>query len=282
MSYCTVAQIDMLTERFKDIEVELYTLRRSLCPSPTEPQHEDWNFTNLEPLDPDRVSRLTAAGDPSALLTALEGELREAITEGTVRFGVDCNKGNRRAIFQFPVARDIYDWFFNGRTGYRAQFWAGPVIGDRHNRRIVQRLRNALEGLPEEIIAREIDVEIIGAPREEIDKGPVRLRRETVLKSLDPQVAKIWICERLIQTNGSNPHPTLAAEIAQRHLPKLEIPRWASAEKDGHIGEGVRAPYPEEPSGWLDLKGGFIGSDEVYQLKCPTKRSNDLCERGWT
>lgn len=36
MSYYTAAQIDALTERFKDITSELYMLRQSLCSSPTD------------------------------------------------------------------------------------------------------------------------------------------------------------------------------------------------------------------------------------------------------
>lgn len=46
----------------------------------------------------------------------------------------------------------------------------------------------------------------------------------------------------------------------------------------GDIGEGMRAPYPDEPECWLDLKGGFVGLDSVYQLKSPA----DLFKRGWT
>jgi hypothetical protein len=217
-------------------------------------------------------------------LGALETELRGAIDKHTARFGVDYNDGNPRAIIQFPVAPHTYDWFFSARTGYRAQFWAGPDIGDQHNRAVVMALRKPLKHLPDEITVRKIDVQIVGASREEIDKGQTSLRRETIIQSLDPQFAKIWISERLIQTDGSNPRLTLAAENAERYQPKLNIPRWAKAvnPKTGDIGEGIRAPYPDEPECWLDLKGGFVGLDRVYQLKSPAKRAADLFDRGWT
>jgi hypothetical protein len=243
---------------------------------------EDWGFAEIERCDSPRARRLARAGSASELLSALEVKFQDAIDKQTARFGLD--DGNPRAIIQFQIALEIYDWFFNARTGYRAQFWAAPDIGNQYNRAIVTALRKPFARLPDEITPHKVDVQIVGASRGEIDKGLISLRRETIIQSLDSQVAKIWICERLIQSDGSNPRLTLAAENAERYQPKLNIPRWAKAvnPKTGDIGEGMRAPYPDEPECWLDLKGGFVGLDSVYQLKSPAKRATDLFKRGWT
>lgn len=111
------------------------------------------------------------------------------------------------------------------------------------------------------------------------------LRRDKFFRSLDAQFGKIWICERLIQTDGHNPRETFATLSADRYLPKLIIPRWAAAVNPytHSVGEGLRAPYPDEEQSWLDLKGAFVTqSDTVYQAKSPAIRAVDLHNCGWT
>jgi hypothetical protein len=41
MSCYTVAIIDALTDKFEDITADLFKLRRSLCPSPTEDARDE-------------------------------------------------------------------------------------------------------------------------------------------------------------------------------------------------------------------------------------------------
>ena len=94
-----------------------------------------------------RAARLEAAGPPDALAQELQCALHKAMVRCDIRLAVD-SKHNRfveqRAIVQFPVARETYDWFFNARTGYRGQFWLGPDIGMAFNRRIVKLLSGIL------------------------------------------------------------------------------------------------------------------------------------------
>ena len=107
------------------------------------------------------------------------------------------------------------------------------------------------------------------------------------MRSLKPGASKIWICERLVQHNGS-PIQDIGFVVlsdAERNLPKLFIPRWANAEhpKTKELGEGLRAPYPCPDYAWLDLKGGYVRSDgRVEQKKSQDKRAKDLNQRGWT
>jgi hypothetical protein len=108
------------------------------------PNVDDWNFAEIERCDPQRVACLADAGTAAELVYALEAELRTAIVHGAARFGVDFHKDNPRVIIQFPVAQHIYDWFFNARTGYRAQFWAGAKQGYEYNRQLVVALLTRL------------------------------------------------------------------------------------------------------------------------------------------
>ncbi len=56
--------------------------------------------------------------------------------------------------------------------------------------------------------------------REDVDKGKRVEKRSTVLASLDPEWSNIWICERLINRDGSTPtQMPLGID-----LPRLDIP----------------------------------------------------------
>jgi hypothetical protein len=49
-----------------------------------------------------------------------------------------------RAVFQFPVGADLFDWFWNARTGFRAQFWLNPNTGTRANARMAECVASVL------------------------------------------------------------------------------------------------------------------------------------------
>lgn len=243
----------------------------------------DWDFSEIRKHDALRAARLERAGSSDELISALENELERAIGDGKVRFGLDSVSNEFkecRVIIQFSVNRDVYDWFFNARTGYRAQFWVSPEVGLAFNQRLVDRLRVILcERLTAPVEARRIIVQYDGQTRQEKDGGECSLRLWGIERSLVPQASKIWICERLIQPSGRDPENIGFAVLssAQRSMPKLMVPKWSR-----NNGEGLRAPYPEAECSWLDLKGAFICDDGARQLKVPLKRATDLFHVGWT
>jgi hypothetical protein len=123
---------------------------------------DEWSFKNIGAFDSDRAARLEACPSPEALIPSLADVLAKAIDSRKVRFAVD-SKDNafveRRAIVQFQVSPELYDWFFNARTGYRAQFWINPETGAAFNSRIVDALGEVLRlRLPEVITVRCIEV----------------------------------------------------------------------------------------------------------------------------
>jgi hypothetical protein len=141
-----------------------------------------------------------------------------------------------------------------------------------YNARIVSSLIKVIaEIVPEQVNARKIALRMMNGDRIEEDEGPVVVARDMIIRSLDPNVGKIWPCERLLQLDGTAPKIRAPMYFADRH-PKLNVERWAES--------GRRAPYPkEEGESWLDLKGGFIG---VKQPKDPYERAISIHTSGWT
>jgi hypothetical protein len=191
-------------------------------------------------------------------------------------------------IVQLRVPSELYDWFFNARTGYRAQYWTSVENGLKFNERLLSKLRSVLaKRLPEQLSVRQIGVSRRGYMRCEHDLGETVLKRSELLRSLKPSISKIWIGEHLIGTqNGPLKNilfPTLSG--AAQSSAKLSIPRWANAKnpKTGVVGEGLRAPLPDAEYSWLDLKGGFLCHDgNLSQIKRQDVRAKQIHDYGWT
>jgi hypothetical protein len=250
----------------------------------------DWSFKDIRAQDAARADRLEFSGSPQRLVEALVDALA-AVGDDGLRFGIDSeeNKFNDwRPIVQFRVAPDLYDWFFNGRTGYRAQFWIAPECGIDFNRRLTAALTSVLaRRLPASILARKIEVTTYGASRHEYDVGQMTLTSREFLDSLAPDMSKVWLGERLITgVEGRLTDIGFATlSSAAQSSAKLCVPRWATARnpKTGELGEGLRAPLPCSAKSWLDLKGGFLTADSTpLQIKSPAERAREINELGWT
>lgn len=251
------------------------------------PTADAWSYAAIQREDESRVALLESTGSGEDLVEILAAALAAAFEGGLVRYGIDFHGENPRVTIQFSVAPSVYDWFYNGRAGYRAHFWMSPERGERYNLEMLTALKSALEKhLPEAIVGRKIGVDITNdVSREETDQGSIDISRTLVGRSLDAEISKIWLCERLIQTDGNKPCDLLPFYLAERCLPKLIIPRWLNAidPKTGDfVSEGLRAPYPEKKKSWLDIKGGFVEAARVYQLKSPHHRAVCLNRCGWT
>jgi hypothetical protein len=193
---------------------------------------------------------------------------------------------------QFQVHPELYDWFFNARTGYRAQFWISPEAGAAFNERLSRTLADTLSAkLPATLAVRRVHVDGRGTSRGERDEGAVQRTRDELLASLSPGQAKIWICERLCKSSGDPPGGVLpdigfaALADAQRSAAKLVIPRWVQAANSntGEQGEGLRAPLPCPNDCWLDFKGGFLDAQgRASQIKPQVERAQQIHKCGWT
>jgi len=124
--------------------------------------------------------------------------LADALAHKYFRCGTDFYRGHQRAIFQFRVPSELYDYFFNSRSGYRAQYWIAPEQGQVANAECLQATWPAmLTTLPDRFEAREIKTENHWTGRKEIDVGGREVLRSFFGESFTHPAAKIWICERL-------------------------------------------------------------------------------------
>jgi hypothetical protein len=250
---------------------------------------KDWSFEKIRACDPTRSARLESCGAPRVLISALAQTVATA-KEQDLRVGADsiCNKFKKcRIIVQFKISPGLYDWFFNGRTGYRAWYWEPADYGLKLNKQLLSRLRKVItERSPEKLPVRKIRVDRDNGTRSERDVGKLLVSRSERFRSLEPGISKIWIGEFLIGTLNrpltNILFPTLSA--AAQSSAKLCIPRWANAKssKTGEVGEGLRAPLPEPKYSWLDLKGGFLAPNgRLTQIKPQDDRAKQIHGCGW-
>src|SRR3954453_12735660 len=172
-----------------------------------------------------------------AIVAQLKDALDIALTETKFRCGTDFYQGHQRAIFQFQIAPEIYDDFFNSRAGYRAQYWISPEQGQSANAECLKALvPTILSVLPDRFEAREIC-------KDARDLGGRVITRAFFETSFGHPARKVWIGENLI-TGEPGVLPK-----ARYDGPNLIVSRWTAP----------RAPYPRVASNWVDLKGGFVG-----------------------
>lgn len=185
---------------------------------------------------------------PDALLAEIFKQASEAAQTGRIRlcWQPSCESpGYFRAMAQVPLAETVFDQFFNGRSGYRAQYYLSPEEGVLYNRDVLQGLKTTLSSAYSKVTL------------------PVSL--DQVLRSLDGPHSKVWVFEEKAAFDN-------AAENS------LNPPRWV--ENNG--ARGRRAPLPDHLM--LDIKGAFIHPTSGTLFVDPLKldRACDLFRKGYT
>jgi hypothetical protein len=221
-----------------------------------------WTFEAFDQDDAERGRHLHEAPPWPEQVQAVRGALRSAIKAGHARFGFDESSSDRndlRGVIQFPIGSALFDWLFNGRTGYRAQFRIGSENGLLQNAHIISELSAQLSlSASQQIVAHRFTSDFQY-------KEPLPCTIGQVVASLDPKLSKIWACERLIGEDGK-----VQDVFVSRTGPKLafvDSEPWSSL-------------YPEDTAGWLDVKGAFMSPNGAYQLKPPKDRAAKLEDRG--
>jgi hypothetical protein len=228
------------------------------------PGETSWRFDKVEEDCPDRAKTLKAAGSPAALLHALQGALDKAIKDSSLRIGREQNKqraDERRAVVQFHLGNDLFDWFFNARTGYRAHFRVHYKYGLRFESQVIKGLRLRLDHkLPDTIFGRELSAEFENC-------GPAQISKTFLSASLAGYryLPKVWFCTKRIRLDGG----------MDGIFPSVSGPKILLDEDDCWA-----AFYPEGDSAWLDVKGAFLGRPGPYQPKGPIGRAKKLHVRG--
>lgn len=213
---------------------------------------DDWDLKEMT--DSARRYRLLGSVSPQELLERVEAEAKEVAANSTVsvhwREATE-QKGYWRVECTVPLTVDAFDLLFNGRMGYRAQYYRSVEDGRVFNRHLV----NVLTPM----------IRIV------LENGQCSLPVEwnQVEQSLKGPHSRVWVAG------------DWAAFIHESEV--LRPARWAaywSRCQDKALG--LAAPLPGEPA--LDLKGTFICEKTGKPWLPESKKDRDqkiYCS-GWT
>jgi len=204
------------------------------------PSAFEWSFEEIAAAETDRAARLEEPLSPTALIAALLDRLRTGLGQPGKVFLAQEFRGegqnHPRAVIQFAVGSELFDQFFNARSGYRAHYRAHYKRGLRFNNALINAVHGAMAEMPDLVEGRWL-----GHPAK--DLGPLRIQRDLLLQSLEPCVAKIWWCaDRFRPGGGIDPLPF-----------GVTGPRLLLGDTEWN------APYRDEEDAWLEVKGRFLG-----------------------
>ena len=189
----------------------------------------DWGYSDK--LGNTRKQRLLTAKPYPELLAAMVGSAR--IVEYRREEARSPHlSGTKRARFILSVQPELYDQFFNGPTGYRAQYAMSIEAGEQANARAI----NVLTPVLEQYLVRV-------APDEQ----------DWAMSSVALSQSKIWIAE-------SEPSAEMALHAEDG---VLMFPRWRAQAQDRR---GHAAPIGSV----LEVKGGWMapyGSEVIDPSK---------------
>jgi hypothetical protein len=196
----------------------------------------------------DRRKRLLDGLDPSALLAKVVSHAERASVKGEIslcwQHSCEC-PGTARLVGQIPLNEEIFDQLFNGRAGYRAQYYLSPEEGVLFNRDLIVGLHNAIKTA--------------------YSYASLDVCFPIVERSLLGPHSKIWIYgERQ------------AFEFSESEL--VNPPRWV----ENNASSGRKAPLPHHHK--LDLKGTFIEpkGPGAFIDEFKLDRAWDLHRKGYT
>lgn len=169
---------------------------------------EEWDLSALN--DDDRRERLlrgVSAGELLDRLAAAASQARQnnqIILEWQPATDKEAPADTFRVITQIPVEEAFFDELFNGRCGYRAQYYLSPEEGETFNRRVIE----ALEPM------------VVTA-----DSAVLGVSRDLIRRSLLGPYSKIWAFDEQAAFDAA--------------LPGMLMPaRWRS----NGAGRGTRLP----------------------------------------
>ena len=150
-----------------------------------------------------------------------------------------------RVVAKIPISKPTFDELFNGRSGYRAQYYLSPEEGVLYNRDVLSVLKFAI--------------------KKAFERALLTVPWTLVERSLAGPHSKIWIFDE-----------KPAFDEAEDET--LNPTRWV----ENRATRGRKAPLPENCA--IDLKGAFIHPDSldvaVDELKAD--RACDLFRKGYT
>jgi hypothetical protein len=205
---------------------------------------KDWPVSSLAD---DRYQRLLSGPDPLSLLLRLvsEAEVAAQAKRITAKWQeADECPGYWRVVAQIPLPEPTFDEFFNGRSGYRAQYYLSPEEGILYNRATLDLVREPV--------------------LQACAQRGLRASPHLLSASLTAPHAKVWVFDDQEAFDGALPQ-TLNPE------------RWVANGGD----RGRRAPLPSHLC--LDVKGAFLHprTEELFIDESKLDRAWDLFRKGF-
>ncbi|WP_236182894.1 hypothetical protein [Pseudomonas sputi] len=196
----------------------------------------------------ERKNRLHSVPEAASLLATILAEAESAATSQTlsITWEESCAQpGFFRTNGRIPLSEDTFDLLFNGRSGYRAQYYLSPEEGILFNRDIVVGLYKAIE------ISYRND--------------PLDVPIELIRASLIAPHSKIWIYNEKAAFNEADSEA-------------LNPLRWVASGKT----RGRKAPLPKHLT--IDVKGSFLHptSHKLFVDELKLDRAWDLFNSGFT
>jgi hypothetical protein len=169
---------------------------------------EDWDLSNLNDGNRrERLSRGTSAGELIVqLVTAASQAMQnnQIVLEWQQATDKEAPPNTFRVVTQIPVDEAFFDELFNGRSGYRAQYYLSPEEGEAFNRRVIEVL---------EPVVATVDLAALG------------VSRALIRGSLLGPYSKIWAFDEQAAFDAATPGMLMPA-------------RWRS----NGAGRGTRLP----------------------------------------
>ena len=177
-----------------------------------------------------RQERLIDVPRPRELLATVLVESSAAAVDGRLPMHwqpATNQPGHFRVVAQVPLAETTFDQLFNGRSGYRAQYYLSPE-----------------EGI---LFTRELVIGLATAIRAAHGRFPQMPEWHFVETSIHAPHSKVWVFD-----------DQCAFDEAAKDT--LNPPRWVASERT----RGRRAPLPSHLL--LDIKGAFVvpGTDDMW------------------
>ena len=176
----------------------------------------------------------------------------------------DIPGGFDHVIYCVSVGKDLFDLFFNSRSGYRAAYWRSPYEGLKANADVLSMLTPLL-----------LASTATGNQRIPHGSSTTTKPRDFIEQSLRSPSAKVWLVEPqrgfCEHCNGEWTNPPLGAS------PEIVNRRWEySAHADAM--KGCRAPYYTK----LRVQGAFL-TPQFHEAVPERKRyrAQHIHERGW-
>jgi hypothetical protein len=202
----------------------------------------DWNLDQLD--SPERREYLLDSTTANAFLAAATN----AGNAGLIKLDWQEARGKPgyfRVRATIPVAAIVFDRLFNGRSGYRAQYYLSPEEGVLYNRQLLDKLISPVS------IAYE--------------RKPLEPSFALIKRTLLAPHAKIWIFDEQSAFDDAMPNT-------------LNPPRWI----EHHATRGRKVPLPRNCI--VDVKGSFLkpDSEQLFVDDLKLDRPSDLHRTGYT